>query len=207
MKNESLCLESILTKNKNFAEIYKKSNLMMLIKSKEMDRKEKRERLLDCIQVFSNYFQKVVSLRHVFCEDSKFLAVTQKHLDEEFSHNISLMKDRKNKAPAWDPILDSTSGWFAWKMLTLDNEEKTLLVHLVLETSANIFFHEAHKIMDRYGETDYFNIHSEIDEEHEKMGMELLEGLSQNKYKRLSEIQSQGWDVLFAACDRIAELT
>lgn len=204
MKEASLSV--LLKRNEEFAEKYRNSSIMKLIKSTEMSQREARERLLDCIQVFSNYFQKAVMLRNIFCDNRKFLAVTQEHLNEEFAHNLSLDRDRNYRPHVWDAILEATSSWFMLKMFTLDEEEKTVLVHLVLETSANIFFQEAHKVMHTYDETDYFKIHSEADEKHEKMGISLLQNLSPKKYARLLEVQQQGWDVLTATCNRIAEL-
>lgn len=180
---------------------------MRFITSDRMKKKTTRTKLLDYIQVFSDYFQKTVLLRHALCETSKFLPITQEHLSEEFNHNVSLMRDRKNKPPAWDPILNATASWFSWKMFTLGEEEKTLLVHLVLEASANIFFHAAHKVMHHYSETDYFKIHSELDEKHEQMGIKFLTGLLPEQYQRLIEVQHQGWDMINTVCDRIARLT
>ncbi len=61
--------------------------------------------------------------------------------------------------------------------------------------------------MEKFGETDYFKLHSELDEHHEMMGLELLEGLREADYQHLSLIQQQGWDVLNTVCHRIAALT
>lgn len=204
---EIASLELLLKHNREFLNQYKTSLIMDLIKSTSMSEKKKRECFLDCIQTFSNYFQKTVMLRNVFCDNPKFLSVTQVHLKEEFGHDLKLMDDRKNKAPAWDAILDATAAWFTWKMFTCNDEEKTVLMHLVLEASANIFFREAHKIMNAYDETDYFNIHAAVDAEHEQMGHDLLKDLTSEKYRRLIEIHKQGWDVLNAVCDRIVYLT
>jgi hypothetical protein len=146
-------------------------------------------------------------LRNVFCDDPTIWRVTNEHLQEEFGHNWLLLKDRNNKPSIWDPILDATSSWFVWKMFTLNNIEKTVLVHLVLESSANIFFREAHKIMHQYGETDYFKIHLETDEKHELLGKNFLINASINELSRLLLVQQQGWDVLKVACDQIAKLT
>ncbi len=201
-------IDALLRRNNALANQYRTSNLLMqLIRSQSMAQRETRERLLDCIQVFSDYFQKTVMLRYVLCDNSSFLETTIEHLREEFAHNFSLNADRQHRLPAWDSILEATAAWFSWKMLTLDQEEKTVLVHLVLETSANIFFQEAHTIMHKYGETDYFKIHSEADEKHEKMGRKLLMELSNDKYRNLFEVQLQGWDMLNTACNRIALLT
>lgn len=205
--NNNKNLTDIIEKNRVYAEEFTRSPLMNLIQATTMDNARSRARMLECIQVFSNYFQKTVMLRAVLNDDNKHIKVAQDHLAEEFGHDISLMYDRNNQAPAWDPILDACSSWFSWKMITLDNSEKTLLVHLVLEESANIFFIKANEVMVKYNETDYFKIHAEVDEHHASMGLSLLKGLTDDEYANLSTIQHQGWDVLNAVCKRIAELT
>jgi hypothetical protein len=200
-------LPSLLEVNQTYIDEYKHCALMQLIQSPDMEQKLTRERLLDCIQILSDYFQRTVMLRNALCDHHRFMPVTQAHLREEFEHNIDLKKDREFRPAIWDPILEATSAWFAWKMLTLDNEEKTLLIHLVLESSANIFFSTAHQIMQKHGETNYFGIHAAVDSEHEEMGIKLLANLTTDKYDRLMEVQEQGWGMINAACNRIALLT
>jgi len=199
-------LNYVLKKNEEFVRLYQKSQLFQIIESEKIASPKIREQLLACIQVLSNYFQKVVMLRDVFCESKKYMTITQEHLKEEFCHHLSLLEERKNKPAKWDAVLDATSSWFAWKMFTLDNEEKAVLVHLVLESSANMFFQRASKAMQKYGEINYFKVHAEVDEKHEKMATGMLKNLSKEKYARLLEVQAQGWDVLNAVCTRIAEL-
>lgn len=41
-------------------------------------------------------------------------------------------------------------------------------MHLVLEASAQLFFKQAHQVMDQYHETQYFKIHHEVDEHMKK---------------------------------------
>lgn len=201
---ESLVLKKILEKNKVFISDYKKSKLLSLINSKHMGNKDAREKLLDCIQVFSNHFQKVVMLRQIFCEDKNYLAVSTQHLMEEFGHNLLLEKDRNSRPLLWDPILEASASWFTWKMMTLDNDEKTLLIHLVLESSACVFFQIAHQIMTQYSETNYFATHAEADEEHERMATDILSNIPPSKIERLLLVQEQGWGMLNTVCDRIA---
>jgi hypothetical protein len=205
--SDQVDLNYILDKNKIYIEAFEENPLMKLVQSTTMDEVKSRAHLLDCIQVFSNYFQKTVMLRSALSENNQYLKVAQEHLAEEFGHDISLMHDRHEKKAVWDPILDACSSWFAWKMITLDNSEKTLLVHLVLESSANMFFVRAHKVMMKYAETDYFKIHAEVDEHHATMGIELLNDLSDVEYKGLLKVQQQGWDMLNAVCNRMAEIT
>ncbi|MDF1758058.1 MAG: hypothetical protein P1U74_07145 [Legionellaceae bacterium] len=207
MTNKQIDLDYILSKNKTYVDAFNKSPLMELIQSTNIDNSKSRALLLDCIQVFSNYFQKTVMLRSTLNEENQYLKIAREHLEEEFGHDISLLRDRNQKAPFWDPILDACSCWFSWKMLTLDNAEKTLLVHLVLEASANIFFVKAHNIMVKYDETDYFKIHAEVDEHHSTMGLELLRDLREVDYQALAKVQSEGWDMLNAVCNRISEIS
>jgi hypothetical protein len=203
---KNIFLKKILLANKKQALQYKKNALMLIINSKKMTSKKTRETLLACIQTLSDYFQRVVTLRHALCEDPFYLHTAQEHFKEEFLHNITLMKERKEKPAKWDPILESTSSWFAWKMFTLSEQEKTLLIHFVLETSGNIFFQKSYTVMKKYGQTEYFRIHSEADEEHEKMGLLLLKNLSEENYPRMLLLLKQGWGVLNAACNRMAEI-
>lgn len=201
-------LDQVLKENREFCQNFKTSSkLMQLIQSNAMSEKQHRARLLDCIQVFSDYFQKTVMLRSVFCENAQYYPVVQEHLVEEFGHNTDLAKDRHYRNPVWDPILEATSAWFAWNMLAMDNDEKTVVVHLVLESSANVFFAAADKVMQSFGETKYFHIHADLDEGHEQMGIDLIRDLTPARYLRLIEVQRQAWDILNAACNRMAELT
>ena len=205
--NSSIDLNVLLENNKVLTKEYENNLLMQLLKSNLIQEKHIRERLLDCIQVFSDYFQKVVMLRYIFSDNSKFSSVTHQHLNEEYGHNTFLNQDRHYRPSVWDPILEATGSWFAWKMFTLDEEEKTVLVHLVLETSAQLFFTRAHQVMEQYQETEYFKIHRDADEQHEQMGIDLLKELTVEKYQRLQKILSQGWAILNTACNQIALLT
>lgn len=207
MKETQHCIEYLLKINKEQTVKYKQNLLLNLMTTDILNHKENRDRLLSAIQTFSNYFQKAVQLRSVLTEDSAFYHVAQEHLKEEFLHNEKLLEDRHNKLPFFDPILEATSTWFAWKMLTLNDEERHLLVHLVLEASAAIFFREADAVMQHFKETDYFSIHNELDEEHEKLGIDLLYDLPPRKYERLLSVQKQGWAILNTACERIAIIT
>ncbi len=72
MQNTDFTLEVLLQTNKKLADHYKNNLLMQLITSSKVADKKIRKRLLDCIQVFSDYFQKTVMLRYLFCDYSRF---------------------------------------------------------------------------------------------------------------------------------------
>jgi hypothetical protein len=187
---------------KNFQE----SHLLKILSSTELDKKENRNKILDCIQIFANYFQKIVMLRGVFTHNPVLSAIARMHLNEELGHDAILVKERNNKDTVFDPILDSAMAWFCWQMFGLNDLEKTVLMHWVLESSAYCFFTKAKTVFDRYGEMAYFQIHSEADEEHKDIAPALLNNLRPEEYARLEAILVQGWSVMTTACDHIAEL-
>lgn len=207
MIDSTFNLDYLIDQNQEYISLFKQNLLIKLMSTDALSCKHNRDKLLSAIQTFSNYFQKTVQLRSVLTEDPEFLQVAQEHLKEEFLHNEKLLIDRGNELPCFDPVLETTSSWFAWKMFTLNDEERHLLVHLVLEASAAIFFQEADNLMQRYNETDYFSVHNELDSGHEKLGIDLLSDLPPRKYKRLLTVQMQGWAIVNVACDRIAFLT
>lgn len=73
MYNNKYDLQQILEKNIENVTAFKHSPLMQLIQDVALENSESRKRLLDCIQVFSNYFQKTIMLRRVFNDDSSTL--------------------------------------------------------------------------------------------------------------------------------------
>ncbi|MBW4575129.1 MAG: hypothetical protein KME08_07580 [Aphanothece sp. CMT-3BRIN-NPC111] len=200
-------LEKLLQRNKQFTEDHKKNPMFDLVTSGRLAEERLRNRFFDCVQVWSNFFQKTILTRSAFTEDRQFAQLFKKHLDEEYGHNTNLAAERGDAVQiVWDPILEATSNWFAWKMLTLDNTEKTVLVHLVLEVGSSAFSTIANPIMAAFQDTEYFAIHDEADEDHQEMGLDLLIDLEQKTYDRLMQIQKEGWDMLNVLCARIAEL-
>lgn len=207
MANDSITLNTLLQNNIQFVRDYQSNGLMKFISSHWVEDEIYREHMLDAIQTLSNFFQKIIMLRYVFTDDSKFNAITLEHLKEEFCHHERLMEKRDYRPATWDPILESGCSWFLWRMFNTNDEEKTVLIHLVLEASANVFFQVACPIMRPYGKGNYFAEHDGADEKHEKMGEKLLENLSPSTYHRLAEIQKQGWSIMLMISQRIAELS
>lgn len=196
----------LIKKQKFYLENFTNSSLMELVTSQSLHSKKIRLMLLDALQPFSDFFQKTVMLRYVFSEDQPFLNDAQQHLCEEFGHNISLARDRKNKEYLFDPILESTSAWFAWKIFTLDNLQKMILVHWVLEASAHIFFEKTNAATKNYDETDYYKTHAILDEEHQNIPLSFFEGLRKREFESLMKTLDQGWAVLMATTNQMANI-
>ena len=203
-KNNTICnLQALQNRNDSFIELFRENPLMELIISEKMGDPDLRGAMLSAIQVFSDSFQKTVMLRHIFTETKDFMSITQEHLEEEFNHNKILLSERPPTPQLWDPILEATTSWFSMKMFSLNDEEKWVMMHMVLEAAANEFFVKANKAID----ANYFKTHSDADQKHSLMGIELIDGLSQKIYAKLFHIQQQGWDMLNATCERIAYLS
>jgi hypothetical protein len=198
--------EGLYRQQEQCLKIFQDSHLLKILSSTDLNEKTIRDKTLDYIQIFANYFQKIVMLRGVFTYSPILSSMAQMHLNEELGHDIILMKERSNRSTLFDPILDSSMAWFCWQMFKLNDLEKTVLMHWVLESSAYCFFIEAKTVFDRYGEMEYFQIHSEADEEHKDIAPALLNNLRPEEYANLEMVLVQGWSVMTTACDRIAEL-
>jgi hypothetical protein len=198
--------QGILINNLKWIERFNQSDMVTLLEEPIINSAASVDLLLDCIQTFSNYFQKTVLLRATLTDNNKFSTSARQHLDEEYGHDVLIASLRQHRPPCWDPILEATSAWFSWKMLTLDNIEKTLLVHLVLESSAVVFFKTANETLKKYDYAKYFSIHDENDPHHETMGTDLLKNLRAEEYQSLLLVQNQGWEILIAACNRMAHI-
>lgn len=198
--------QALIKKQNFYLKNFTDSRLIKLVGSKSLHSKKTRLLLLDALQPFSDFFQKTVMLRYVFSEDQPFLNDAQQHLCEEFGHNISLARDRKNKEYLFDPILESTSTWFSWKMFTLDNLQKMILIHWVLEASAHIFFQKTNTATKNYNETDYYKTHAVLDEDHQNIPLSFFEGLRKHEFEGLMKTLDQGWAILIVATNQIANI-
>jgi quercetin dioxygenase-like cupin family protein len=199
-------LEMLLEQSRLHCEAHRRNPIFALLQSGRLDDPQRRFRLLDAVQTWSNWFQRVIQARAAFTEDPRFAPLAQQHLAEERGHNAQLATDRGGRADVpWDPLLEAMASWFAWKMVTLDAAEKTVLIHLVLEAAGATFHAFAQPIMARYGETEYFALHG-VDDEHEAMAREHLTGLAPENYRRLLRVHKEGWDVFNALCARMAAL-
>jgi quercetin dioxygenase-like cupin family protein len=199
--------DELVQRNEQLMNEHTSNDLFALVCGGEIENAAVRATLLDTIQIWSRHFQRTVMSRATFGSDPRFAALAHEHLVGEFGHDTNLAASRGGALrPVWDPILEACSAWFPSKMLSLDDAEKTVLVHLVLEGGANVFHKVAHPVMHTFQETNHFEIHAVEDENHLAMGLDALRGLDAAAYPRLERIQREGWDMLNALCARMAML-
>jgi len=174
-----------------------------------------RERFLDTIQVWSNYFQKMVMVRsaHVHANTSDpFSNLAIQHLREEFDHNTTLAVARGSKLQkVWDPVLEALCQWFVSQMAIRDNIDIVLMVHKVLENCGVVFFRMASGAFVDY--KVFLDVHKEEDGKHTQMGDKILKttinllSVEQDEYKRLLGLLKETWGMVQALFVRMKELT
>ena len=198
-------VEQLLKKNEQYMERFDKHRLFVLIRNGLLSDPQARRRFLDCFQVWSNHFQKMVLNRVVTLQDPLFEELAWLHLLEELGHNRDLAKSRTDLQPVFDPILEGVCSWFPSKIGMVSDLEKVVLVHLVVEASAVFFYKHVQPAMGATSK-GHFEKHKSADEEHVEMGCVALREVAYADWPRLFEIQRQGWAMLMAVMGRIADL-
>ncbi|WP_445497282.1 cupin domain-containing protein [Photorhabdus sp. SF281] len=198
--------EQLFQLNEKYMDRFDKHRLFALVRKGLLKNPEAKKRFLDCFQVWSNHFQKMVLARVITLQDPKFEELAWLHLIEELGHNRILSKSRTDLRIVFDPVLESTSAWFPWKMNSISDIEKVVLVHLVVEASAIFFYKHIQPEMASTATGGHFDIHTITDDQHMAMGYAFLRNISLGDGERLFEIQRQGWSVLMSIMGRIADL-
>jgi hypothetical protein len=203
---DNFSLEALLIKNEEYKNKFQNNLLFRLMRSGQFSSSEKKEKLLGYLHTWSGYFQKMMFLKTALCEDPAFAPLFSQHLEEEYGHDKILFQERKTKTTKADAILEAICNWFPAKILSFTPHEQLVLVNLCLEAASTIFHEYAVPAIDPNRQLKYLQLHEELDVDHEKMGISLLENLSKNHYSRLFNIQELSWNMFEALMTRIAEL-
>ena len=164
-----------------------------------------RARFRDAARVFSDAFQVMMFARQTTCRDPDYAPTFLSHLREELGHNEMLSVPATRRAPG-DAVLVATSNWFCHQMLMLDNVEKAVLIHLVVETAGYHFHTLAKPVLESDVSAHYFAARSDADDDHKDSVIEQLRGLNPRTYRRLQQIVDDGWNMFDAMTRRIVHL-
>lgn len=198
--------EGLMVHNEKLLEKVLNNSFFTLCRDEKLKEPQFRQRFLDNVQICSNFFSDMMFLRQATCQDKRYQGMFWEHLSEEFGHQ-KLLEARKEINAVTDAILHATSSWFCYQMLVLDNIEKAALVHLTLEVGGFYYHSWAKDKLNSQMQSDYFNIHSEADDDHAKMAKELLKDLSSEKYQRIYQVVENGWNMIDAMTSRVGFLT
>lgn len=190
---------------------HKENSLFKLFSSKKLESDEdKRNKFLCALSIWSHYFQKMLYARQAFCSNRELLPLYRQHLDEEYGHDILLEKQYKLEHDIYDPILESACQWFVSKMLSSDEAEKIVIVHMVVESSGHEFGNAAKNIFNlkdnHHTDESYFNVHAELDDDHSEIGLSYIHKESPAHFPKLIDICRQAWDQMDLIHERLALL-
>lgn len=197
-------VDLLVEENEVHAREFAGSPLMQLIRSERGLREDVKRRMLGALQIWSNAFQKVLCARVVFESHPGAIAIAERHLADEVGHNrrLSRMHDPRS-SPSWDRGIAAASSWFIERMGSASTEERTVLVHFVIERCADILLTAAQRI---FPDSDYFATHAEVDAEHFKLGYSLLKGLPGLDLVPLRGALTEGWQMMNLICQRISDI-
>jgi quercetin dioxygenase-like cupin family protein len=199
-----LTIERLLQHNEARARAALDTPFFAKLRTGALDTPHKRGLAREAIRVFSDAFQTFLFTRQAMCRDASYHAVFHEHLAEEFGHN-KMLGVSGNERIAKDPIWQATSAWFSHQMLALDNSGKAV-VNLAVETCGFHFHTLAKPVFSSDESAEYFSLHSEADDEHMELGVDLLAGQHPDTYARLLALLDRSWDMMLAVTTRFAEL-
>lgn len=200
-------LAALFANNERHLEHFAKHRLFSLVAGGKFDEGKRRERFFDCFQIWSNHFQQMVLARAALSGEGRFQSLARSHLRDELGHDEVLASSRKAATRLWDPVLESLCSWFPWKMMTSADDEKLVLVHLVVEASATVFYQQTARLFQTSKAQDHFDLHGHtVDNRHVELGVDLLRQLPITDPGRLIQVQQRGWETLAAVFGRIADL-
>lgn len=197
-------IDKLLNRNKQHLDAYSRSGLMQLLDSVAIHNRSLQEVLLDCLQTWSDYFQRLLLLRAALSQHSEHQCVAVDHLRDELGHNDNLRAQRGGKhGKIWDATMQSVMEWFKHRMMVASDIEKTILMHLVIETSGEVFHKKAAAI---FRKMPHFQEHGDDDGDHAAYGIALLKTTTSAEVKDLFDPLDEAWQMMTLLCDRMAEI-
>lgn len=203
---ETSSVDLLLETNEKYYQDFIHRPFFKMIRSGLLNTDEKkRNTFFNHVQIFSDYFQTMMQARQATCRDEKFYPTFLAHFMEELGHD-ALLRQRKKVTPVWDPIIVAVCTWFVHQMQVLDNIEKAVVMHLVLEKTGDYYHSLGNQTLNQHMESAYYSIHAEHDENHSTMIMALLPGYPEFTYQRLHVILKESWYMMYTMVDRVHEL-
>jgi hypothetical protein len=199
-------VDELLRHNETYYQLFISRPFFKMIESGVLNRDEKKRAVFfNLVQIFSDYFQTMIQSRQASCRDERFSPIFLKHFFEELGHD-DLLRQRKKITNAWDPIIVAVCTWFVHQMQVLDNIEKAVVMHLVLEKTGDYYHSLGNKMLSQHTESNYFEVHAEHDEDHASMITDLLPGYPAFIYQRLSVLLKESWEMMYTMVDRVHDI-
>ncbi|MEU6411103.1 cupin domain-containing protein [Microbispora sp. NPDC046933] len=195
--------------NDALAERHIRNDLFDLLRGGRLGRDPRmRDRFVRALHVWSCHFQRMLLARQAVCADPVLRQEYEEHLREEFGHD-RLLRDRYGiSGEVDDPVLEAACTWFVAQMYQLDEAQKIVTVHMVVETSGHLFGAAAADAFGRdAADDDFFTLHATADDEHREIGRHRLATLPSSEFPRLLAACRRAWDQIDLVHNRIAAWT
>jgi len=195
----------LLKDQADFVETFKKHAWIQFIQSPSMEDAAIKERALEALNIWGNWFQRIIYMRAATGTQEDFQDLAEQHILEEVGHNTNLLNMRKKKEITLnDPLLEATSSWFFEKMLSSTAEEKTILVHFVIEAAGDVFHARAVKW---FPDAPHFTTHAYLDEDHFSVGCRVLKESGYADIERLRLTLRKGWEMFYIVASRFEQFS
>lgn len=206
LQRDEISFEQFILLNEKYSQEFLKNPIFQIDRDEILKQPEKKKKLMDCLQIMSNSFQRLIFSRMGLCDDSAYKPIFLEHFLDELGHDTDLQKERGSEDLLWDPVLDSSTNWFYSKNFLIDNPARTIMIQMVLERGAFLFYSHYTRILSNGLESDHITKHSVADEGHDKLGVELLKEETPKKLMSYTDLLEQSWDILGLFLERTAEL-
>lgn len=166
-----------------------------------------RTRFLAALYVWATYFQRMLHARQATCAEEILRAEYGEHLREEFGHDLLLLEQYDAGTDVYDPVLEAAGSWFVAQMYQMDEAQRIVLVHMVIESSGHVFGLATSEIFREEEAGGYFALHAQADDDHRNVGRARLATLPPSAFPRLAETCRRAWDQMDLIHERIAAWT
>lgn len=106
----------------------------------------------------------------------------------------------------YDPVLEALVDWFPYQMQVLDQAEKYLIRHWIIQDVGDQYHQIAHSHIEKHIYDRHFTRHLRIDNRHDVLNETVLHHLKSSGYHRLKQILILSWNHFAALVDRMSEL-
>lgn len=195
--------------NQKLLQLHTQNSLFHLIESGRLQQApELRDRFVSALHIWSKYFQRMLQARQAVCVNNELYTIYREHFEEEFNHDAMLCEHYNVDSQVYYPALEAAGSWFVSQMYHLDEAEKIVVVHLVVESSGHAFGEACKGIFEHSDSRgDYFSTHAHADSDHAMIGKSYLNQLSPSIIQQLVITCQRAWDHMNLIHEYIANWT
>jgi quercetin dioxygenase-like cupin family protein len=196
-------LADLLAYNDERARAFTDRPLFSLIASGALDEPRKRQACLEALEGWVGGIQVLLFSRQASCFEPRFKDVFRRQMSEQLGDRAAV--DVVSATARRDSVIEAIANWFAFQMFVLDDVEKVALTCLVLGSANAAFDAEVvPSLRHLKGELPRLG-HAGVRDA--TSYAELLKDQSPADYANLKQIVGEGWDMIEAMTDRVADLT